>query len=153
MNENKYDDLFKKYAKANNIDWLLLKAQVKAESNFNPNAKSPVGALGLAQFMRATWEEWKDGTAGIQATKMLYDRTNPEHSIRAQSAYMAWLLKQAGGNIDVALAMYNWGIGNVKKIIKKTGSFENAFPFLPKETRDYVSRISRFYKEYKKDVR
>ena len=63
---DKYDGLFKKYGAANNIDWLLLKAQVKAESNFNPNAKSPVGALGLAQFMKATWLEWQDGTPGIQ---------------------------------------------------------------------------------------
>lgn len=145
---NQYDNLFKKYGQLKSVDWRLLKAQVRAESNFNSNAKSPVGALGLAQFMRATWEEWKDGTPGIQASKMLLDRTNPEHAIRAQSAYMQWLIKQAGGCIKEALAYYNYGIGNVRKAVKRTGSFENAFPFLPKETRDYVSRISRYYREY-----
>ena len=150
---DKYDGLFKKYGAANNIDWLLLKAQVKAESNFNPNAKSPAGALGLAQFMKATWLEWQDGTPGIQIAKMIYDRTNPEHSIRAQAYYMKWLLKQSNGNVRRALAFYNYGIGNVKKMEKKYGRFDVAFPHLPKETRDYVTRIDRFYNQYKENQR
>lgn len=146
---DKYDELFKKYGTMQGIDWRLLKAQVKAESNFNPNAKSPVGALGLSQFMKATWLEWQDGTPGIQIARMIYDRTNPEHSIRAQSYYMKWLLNQAKGNIDRALAFYNYGIGNVKKMEKKYGGFYEALHRLPKETRDYIIRINRFYNEYK----
>ncbi len=55
--EDRYDSLFQFYAGQKAIDWLLLKAQVKRESAFDPNARSPVGAVGLAQFMPATWDE------------------------------------------------------------------------------------------------
>lgn len=140
---NEYDEIFKKYGKANLLDWLLLKAQVKAESNFDPNAKSPVGAMGLAQFMSQTWKEFGEG-----------DPYDPEQSIKAQAKYIRWLtdytIKQTHKDlIEWVLSAYNWGIGNVKNLIKKTnGDFKKGFDKMPEETQRYVKKILKFYSEY-----
>ena len=56
--DDRYDSLIKFYAEEagfNGKDWLRFKAQIRAESNFDPDVISPVGAKGLAQFMDATW--------------------------------------------------------------------------------------------------
>src|SRR5690606_41794820 len=88
-NENKYDELFQKYA--GNIDWLLLKAQVKQGSRFNTKAVSKAGVKELAQFMSATLNEWGKG-----------DMFNPEAIISAQARYKAWTIKYYKGYITIA---------------------------------------------------
>lgn len=143
---DKYDSLFIYYAQGHGLDWRLLKAQMLAESSGNPDAESPVGARGLAQFMRRTWEEWRDGTPGIQEPPpgdlVLLDPRDPEDAIRAQAAYMGWLLKQVGGSVALALAAYNWGIGRVRQVFRRGKDFggyvEDLVPF---ETREYVARV------------
>ena len=85
MEVNKFDYLFIKYGSEFNIDPLLLKAQVRQESNFKPNAFNRVsGAKGLAQFMDKTWEEWCDLVPGIQKTIIQYNPFNPDQAIHAQ---------------------------------------------------------------------
>lgn len=155
VNENKYDDIFKKYGASNNFDWLLLKAQVKAESNFNPNAVSPVGAKGLSQFMTKTWLEWEDGSPGIQNQNRDFDPFNPDDSIRVQACYMNYLKKQMSklmpNNsyiIEWSLSCYNYGIGLCTKLIKENNNFNEQKSKLPKETRDYVERIMKYYRTY-----
>lgn len=146
-NEDKYDEIFKKYASEYALDWLLLKAQVKQESRFNPDAKSPVGAEGLAQFMPLTWKEWYDGIPGIQGKPT--DIHDPDSCIHAQTAYMAWLIKQFNGNIKLALSAYNWGIGFVKRLVLHRGNqYESLVSFMPRETQNYVHRIMTYLKEY-----
>ena len=149
---DRYDSLFRYYAEQAGLDeqmfvggWRLLKAQALQESRLDPNAKSAVGALGLAQFMQRTWEEWRDGIPGIQSEPphdlVLLNPRDPEDAIRSQAAYMAWLLRQFEGNVRPALAAYNWGIGRVKQAIKIHG---DAFlAAAPEETRQYVPRILR----------
>lgn len=154
--QDRYDSLFQYYAELKSLDWRLLKAQAKQESWFNPDVKNKYsGALGLAQFMRATWEEWRDGTPGIQATKILFSRRNPEHAIRAQAAYMKWLLSYKskkynvnGLSMEEALWAYNWGIGNVLKFIRQRAIYYTEEPYLPTETIDYSKRIFKYYEEY-----
>src|SRR4051812_45364504 len=80
----------------------LLGAQIQQESGFNPNARSPAGALGIAQFMPATARGF-----GI-------DPLNPHQSISAQAKYDSNLFKQFG-NWNLALAAYNAGAGAVSK--------------------------------------
>lgn len=163
MDKNdRYDSLIQYYAGLNDLDWLLVKAQIRAESNFDPDAKSWCNALGLSQFMRATWEEWKDGKVGIsEIVDTNYSRTNPEHSIRAMCAYISWIYKYMDKNIkpmfedtiykniknNLMFASYNWGVGSVRKEIKKISWFVVAK--LPKETQDYIKRIDEYYQEYK----
>ena len=143
--QERYDSLFIYYGGQSGMDWVLLKAQVKQESNFNPDAVSPAGAKGIAQFMPATWEEWGEG-----------DVFEPEKSIEAQAKYMAhlkrYLLKTVGVSKGVykwTLAAYNWGIGNVKKMIDKHGcDFDKLCAKMPEETQGYVSNIMKYYEEF-----
>lgn len=142
--EDRYDSLFQFYGWKSGVDWLLLKAQVKAESDFAPQVRSPAGARGLAQFMPATFDEW---TIRLKITEPnIY---NPEHSIECQAAYLAQLLNKLGER-SKALAAYNWGIGNVMRTIKQMG--EDAWKAeLPEETQNYLGRIETNYDRYRKE--
>lgn len=112
----------------------LIAAQIEAESGWNPNAVSPAGARGIAQFMPSTWAAaGRDGDGDGRA-----EITNPHDAIAAQGHYMCRqvaLLKTRGYGgdiIDLALAAYNAGLGNVD-------TYHGIPPF--KETRAYVARI------------
>jgi hypothetical protein len=100
------------------------------ESRYNPKARSQVGAMGIAQFMPNTW---KDVTKGDPTASPW----NPEDSIKYGTKYLGQMLNQTGGDIDKALAAYNWGIGNVKKLADK-GQF--ALHNLPNETQNYLMK-------------
>ncbi len=113
----------------------LLAAQLDAESAWNPNARSPVGAQGLAQFMPGTWtSEGLDGDGdGIR------DPFNPADAIASQAAFMCKLLasvsdddRLTGDPLDLALAAYNAGLGAVRRF--------SGIPPYP-ETQGYVQRI------------
>ena len=171
MEENKFDPLFEQYGAEFGIDPLLLKAQVRQESNFNPNAENKrSGAKGLAQFMDKTWEEWCDLVPGIQRDVDKYDPFNPTQAIRVLAAYMKFLIKlidqkltQTMSEKDYlfhwALAAYNWGIGNiigrvmkgkVKMGMIQFAKFDYLFAeiYLPHETSNYVRQIMKYYHEY-----
>ena len=98
------------------------------ESFGNPNARSPVGAMGGFQFMPKTWQEWGKGSA--------YNMTN---ATEAAAKYLRYLIDKNKGNIDLALASYNAGFGNVKK-------YGGIPPF--KETRKYVPEVNRYRAHY-----
>lgn len=99
----------------------LLVGVMGAESNFNPNAVSPVGAKGLMQFMKATAQEY-----GINPL-------NPSESIDAAGKYLASSYKKFG-NWEDSLRSYNMGVGGLQKV--KAGKMK-----MPKETQDYVGRV------------
>lgn len=99
---NKYDAAFTAAEQANGLPAGLLRRMAYQESRFNPAAKSPVGALGLMQFMPATARDF-----GINPL-------DPFASIKAAGLYMARLHRSTGTWGD-ALAAYNWGLGNVQK--------------------------------------
>jgi cell wall-associated NlpC family hydrolase len=100
---------------------VLLAAQGKQESGFNPNATSPVGAQGIAQFMPGTWATWGQDANGDGAA----DVFDPADAIQAQGAFMCDLVKQmkslvvagrATGDVQVlALSAYNAGPGAVAR--------------------------------------
>ena len=105
-------------ALGSNIDFPLdifakiLYAQLYVESSFRPDAVSPVGAQGLAQFMPGTWEQWGHG-----------DPFNPEDAIAAQIRYMEFLYGRFGEiphpleRMKCALASYNAGRGNINRML------------------------------------
>ncbi|MEU4205341.1 bifunctional lytic transglycosylase/C40 family peptidase [Streptomyces sp. NPDC026294] len=110
----------------------LLAAQLYSESGFNPKAKSPVGALGIAQFMPGTWAQYgKDGNG--DGKKDVFD---PEDAIAAQAHYDCVLAKEvknvSGDSTDNMLAAYNAGGGAVIK-------YRGVPPYA--ETRAYVKKI------------
>lgn len=121
-----YAPLFAQAGQKYGIPPGLLASQARQESGFNPSAKSPAGATGISQFMPGTAERF-----GI-------DPTDPVQSVDAQGQYMRFLLDRYDGNVEYALAGYNWGEGNVDDWIA-----EGADPSkLPKETRNYIKAIT-----------
>lgn len=110
------------------VDSGLIKAVIKAESDFNPHAVSPVGAQGLMQLMPST-------ARGLGVS----DPFDPEQNVMAGTRFLKDLLSRYGGNLDEALAAYNWGPANVDRHGTDT---------LPRETRAYLGKVKGLYSRY-----
>jgi hypothetical protein len=108
----------------------LVNAVIQVESSGDPNAVSPKGARGLMQLMPKTA---KDPGYGIPPAK---DDSNAEN-LRVGTAYLNAMLQKYNGNLEYALAAYNWGPGNTDKWIA-----QGADPAkLPAETRNYIPKV------------
>lgn len=121
------DTIFEKAAKEYNVSVDLLKAIGKAESNFNANAVSRAGAQGVMQLMPST-----AASLGVK------DSLDPEQNIMGGAKYISTLLKRYDGNINLALAGYNAGSGNVAK-------YDGIPPF--KETQNYIAKVNSYMVE------
>jgi soluble lytic murein transglycosylase-like protein len=149
---DRYDALFRREAAVPEgvepwpLDWIALKAQAIAESLLAPDAVSPVGALGIMQFMPSTWLWWWRHVCQWIASEPVPNPFDPARSIEAGAGYMRWLLRALGGDLVAARAAYNWGIGRVRKHLEiHHGTIDRAE--LPAETRDYLARIERIEAE------
>ena len=143
-----YSEYVSKYSQEYGVDENLIYALIKAESNFETKAVSNKSAQGLMQLMPSTAEEVADKN-GIELTEQ--NILEPETNINIGTKYISTLLEKYEC-IEVALAAYNAGIGNVDKwiengVIKADGSDIENIPF--KETNTYVRKIMRDYKIYK----
>jgi soluble lytic murein transglycosylase-like protein len=101
--------------------------QINLESGFNPNAISPSGAEGIAQFMPAT------------ARGLGIDPFNPYEALNAAAKYMASYDRMYNGNYAMALAAYNAGGGTVQYAVQSCGS--NWISCLPGQTQNYIMVI------------
>jgi len=136
-------------------DYRVLKAQCIAESNLDPLAISHVGAMGICQFMPATWDETE------QALKITGDPFNPSVNIQLSSYYMQKQLRfwtsprPSFDRKSLALASYNAGAGHLAKAQRKCNMvvlYSEIIKCLPdvtgrhsKETIQYVERIWGYY--------
>jgi hypothetical protein len=101
--------------------------QIYVESGFNPNAVSPSGAVGIAQFVPST-------AAGLGINP--YD---PVSALKGAAQYMASYSRQYGGDYAKALAAYNAGSATVSYAVSVGGA--NWMNYLPAETRAYIHTI------------
>ena len=120
-------DSIESVATEHGVDPLLVKAVIKTESNFDPEAVSAKGALGLMQLMPATARE-------LRVTNPL----DPLENVTGGTRYLRILLDNYDGNVALSLAAYNAGPSRVK----------DAIPNIP-ETRTYVARVLRHYAAYR----
>lgn len=108
----------------------------EVESTFNPAARSPVGAVGLFQFMPATAEAFGLRLAPAD------QRLDPEKNTRAAAQYLRQLYRRFG-SWPLALAAYNGGQGRVARLLRthQGSTFNDIAAALPAETRMYVPRV------------
>ncbi|MBR5189667.1 MAG: transglycosylase SLT domain-containing protein [Paludibacteraceae bacterium] len=145
-----YFPMFEEALERHNVP-LELKYLPVIESALNARAKSPVGAMGLWQFMVGTGKIY-----GLEVNSMVDERRDPRKASDAAARYLADLYKRYN-DWHLVIAAYNCGPGNVSKAIRIANGKQNfweIYPYLPRETRSYVplfiaaNYIMNFYEHH-----
>ncbi|MBI4514713.1 MAG: lytic transglycosylase domain-containing protein [Deltaproteobacteria bacterium] len=124
----RYDQVILDVAQRHGVDSALVKAVIRAESDFVPHAVSPKGAQGLMQLMPGTarrhnvWRVWE-----------------PKQNVEGGVRHLRWLLDRYAGNVRLAVAAYNAGE-------KAVDSYGGVPPY--PETVQYLERVMRFRDHY-----
>ena len=125
VNPQQVDAAIEQAAARHNVDPNLVRSVIKVESNFNPNAVSRKGAMGLMQLMPST-------ARSLHVTNPF----DPQQNVDAGVRHLKQLLESYGGNVKLSLAAYNAGAGAVAR--------SSGIPHFS-ETQNYVRRITELY--------
>jgi hypothetical protein len=128
INGMPYGGIIRRAAQRYSVDELLVAAIVEAESSFNAEAISPVGAVGLMQVMPSTAATFGGG-----------DPWNPAVNVDLGARYLSRLLNRFDGDLELALAAYNAGPGAVDR-------YDGMPPY--RETRAYVRKVLSRYVDH-----
>ena len=129
ISNSSYDRLIARHSETHGVDPSLVKAVVKAESNFNPNAVSQKGAQGLMQLMPDTAKLMKVGNP-----------FDPDENIKGGARYLRYL-EDTFGDLELMLAAYNAG---PQKVI------DNKMNVPPiEETRNFIKKVKYYYNKLK----
>lgn len=126
-----FDEIVQYYARHHGLDPMLVYAVIRQESNFDPGVISSAGAAGLMQLM--------PGTAQEMGVRNIFD---PAENVAGGTQYLSKMLKLHKNDVDLALASYNAGPGNVRK-------YRGVPPF--KETLNYIRSVKKFKAQYAKN--
>ncbi len=145
----RYRQEVEEYSKEFGVDKYLVYSIIKTESKFDKDAVSNKGAKGLMQVTDKT-SSWAAEELKLGSSINIFE---PKTNIRIGVWYLSRLEREFHGNIDLSIAAYNGGSGNVRKWLNKDeyskdGQSLMKIPF--KETSDYTYRVMRNYKIYKK---
>lgn len=127
---DKYDELISVASKQYGVDSRLVKAIIKAESDFNPKAVSKKGAMGLMQIMPQNFQRLD-----------IEDPFNPRENIMGGTRYFRYLYDRFDGKLALSLAAYNAGPTAVENYNKTIPPY--------RETEQYVQRVLTYYRNYK----
>ena len=128
LSERELEPLIKRHSSQQQLHPALIRAVIKAESNFDPRAVSRAGAIGLMQLMPQT------------AVRLdVRDMFDPDENVGGGTKYLRQLLDRFHGNLPLALAAYNAGENIVDR-----------YKSLPPidETRQYVRKVLRYYRTF-----
>lgn len=128
------ESLILKAADQYNVESGLLKAVIKAESDFNHLAVSRKGAMGLMQLMPATADRYRVSRS-----------FDPWSNIEGGARYLRDLLDLFGGSLELALAAYHAGEGAVARYNNQVPPYQ--------ETRSYIQRVKRYLKKYRYEAK
>ena len=123
--QQEIDAAIEQAASRHNVDPSLVRAVIKVESNFNPNAVSRTGAMGLMQLMPQTARSLN-----------VVNPFDPQQNVDAGVRHLKRLMESYGGDVKLTLAAYNAGAGAVAR--------SAGVPHY-RETRNYVKRITQLY--------
>jgi soluble lytic murein transglycosylase len=146
----KYRPLVDRYSRSVGVDPDLMRALIREESGFNPNVRSPVGAIGLTQLMLPTATDLARQLRipAVSPASLL----DPSQNVRLGSLYLATLLRRFQEHPAYAIASYNAGPGAVSKWkgAKPNAAIDEWVEEIPlHETRAYVKRVMSSYAMYK----
>jgi soluble lytic murein transglycosylase len=127
---NQYDHFIREASELYSVSYPLLKAIIKAESDFNPRAVSKKGALGLMQLM----------PENVKAMR-ISDPFDPWENIMGGARYFRKMLDRFEGKLSLSLAAYNAGPTTVERYNHKIPPY--------KETENYVEKVLKYYYSYK----
>ncbi|QDG54354.1 lytic transglycosylase domain-containing protein [Persicimonas caeni] len=128
--EDAFDDIIAEASEAYDVPFGFIKAVIRVESAFKPNAESHAGAQGLMQLMPRT-------AASLNVT----DSFDPRQNIYGGAKFLRILIDRYDGDINLILAAYNAGDAAVKRY--------DGIPY--PQTRDYVASVFYWYKIYQKE--
>jgi soluble lytic murein transglycosylase-like protein len=126
----KYDEMIRQAQKKHGVDFSLIKAVIKVESDFNPRAVSKKGAKGLMQIIPGNFK-----------SLLVNDPFNPLQNIMGGALYLKRLLKRYENKLPLVLAAYNAGPDAVDR-------YQRIPPYT--ETQNYVRKVMKTYSRYKK---
>ncbi len=126
---DRYDKIIRQAARKHGIDSSLIKAVIRAESDFDKHAVSSKGAQGLMQLMPETAKDLE-----------VEDSFDPKENIHAGVRYLKRQLKNFQNDVTLALAAYNAGENAVRRYGHRVPPY--------KETRTFVDRVLRYWDEF-----
>lgn len=144
----KYSNIVSYEAQENHLDEALVYAVIKAESNFDPEAVSRVGAVGLMQLMPSTydWLLMRDGYPNLTEE----DMERPEINIKYGCHYLEFLSEQFS-SVKTIAAAYNAGHGVVNEWLQDPNYSDDGInlKYIPyPETAAYAEKVAEFYEKY-----
>ena len=128
----RYDRLIREISQKHGMNPALVKAVIKAESDFNPRAVSKKGARGLMQLMPKTMKDLK-----------VYDPFHPRENIDGGVRHLKKLFKRFDNSVALSLAAYNAGVKAVER-------YDDIPPY--QETQHYVKKVLNYFDRYRQEI-
>ncbi len=125
------------------VDPLLVAAIIKSESTFNRMAISHRGAQGLMQLLPETGRYISSKSDLVWTGS--HRLNDPEYNVRLGIAYLKYLKKSFGGNLEHALIAYNWGPGKLQTTLKQGGK-------IPRSPVTYAQKIMTTHEQWRRDL-